>query len=336
MQRDEMVKHQDLIEEKSAKKKRWENLRQQQRTSVLMIAVFFLGALSSYAIWGRPQQAALGVQAPLAPPASGAISDMAALIEQVNPSDGYDLGVSFGDLGPQVLEAGGIDLPAFIALYESSGSPLSDEQIEALTQKTDQQIIINADNARFILNFFWAVGLVNENPILTEGPITQRSEGQIDRFASTGGWTLGTKPVTDLFASRELIPLTPEQQARVEDAAALIYRPCCNNSTLFPDCNHGMAMLGLLELLASTDASVDEMLEAAKYVNAFWFPQQALEMAIFFETDQDESSSFRNASSALIVGKEMSSSSGFAALHQNLQTNGLLPQMPGSSNSCGA
>ena len=25
-----------------------------------------------------------------------------------------------------------------------------------------------------------------------------------------------------------------------------IYRPCCNNSTYFPDCNHGMAMLGLL------------------------------------------------------------------------------------------
>jgi hypothetical protein len=78
------------------------------------------------------------------------------------------------------------------------------------------------------------------------------------------------------------------------------------------------------------------MLEAAKYVNAFWFPQQALEMAVFFETDQDESTSFRNASPALIVGKEMSSGSGFAALHQNLQTNGLLPQMPGSSNSCAA
>jgi hypothetical protein len=48
----------------------------------------------------------------------------------------------------------------------------------------------------------------------------------------------------------DLIPLTAEQQALVEEVAAEIYRPCCNNSTLFPDCNHGMAMLGFLELLA--------------------------------------------------------------------------------------
>lgn len=334
MQTDEMVKHQESIVEKSSKKKRWEILRQQQRTSVLMIAIFLLGALSSYAIWGRPQQAALGVQVPLVPPTSDAIFDMTALVEQVNPPDGYDLGVSFGDLGPQVLDAGGIDLPAFIALYEASGSPLTEYQIEALTEKTNQQIIINSGNARFLLNFFWAVGLVNANPILTEGPITQRSDGQIDRFASTGGWTLGAKPVTDLFASRELILLNPEQQARVEDAAALIYRPCCNNPTLFPDCNHGMAMLGLLELMASQNASMSEMMEAAKYVNAFWFPQQALEMAIFFETAEDPNSNFRNAVPALVVGKEMASSSGFADVHQYLQANDLLTQMPSNGNSC--
>ena len=333
MQTDEIAKHQESIEEKNSKKKRWEILRQQQRTSVLMIAIFLFGVLSSYAIWGRSQQAALEVQVPLAPPTGDAI-DMKALVEQVNPSDGYDLGVSFGDLGPQVLEAGGIDLPAFIALYESSGSPLTEGQIEALTENTNQSIIINSRNARFLLNFFWAVGLVNANPILTEGPITQRSEGQIDRFASTGGWTLGAKPVTDLFASRELILLNPEQQARVEDTAALIYRPCCNNPTLFPDCNHGMAMLGLLELMASQNASTSEMMEAAKYVNAFWFPQQALEMAIFFETAEDPNSNFRNAVPALVVGKEMASSSGFADVHQYLQANDLLAQIPSNGNSC--
>ena len=43
-----------------------------------------------------------------------------------------------------------------------------------------------------------------------------------------------------------------------------------------------MAMLGLLELMASQDATLDEMLEAAKYVNAFWYPQQTLEQAVYF------------------------------------------------------
>ncbi|MFZ5920263.1 MAG: hypothetical protein ACOYY3_04320 [Chloroflexota bacterium] len=167
---------------------------------------------------------------------------------------------------------------------------------------------------------------------MTNGPITLYSEGNIERFASTGGWTLGSKPVGDLFASQPLITLDPHQQALVEEAAALIYRPCCDNPTLFPDCNHGMAMLGLLELMASQNASLDELLLAAKYVNAFWFPQQALETAIYLETQQGVS--FRDADPAMIVGKELSSGSGFAAVHQNLHSSGLIEQMPGDAGSC--
>ncbi len=108
--------------------------------------------------------------------------------------------------------------------------------------------------------------------------MVQYGNGQIDSFASTGGWTLATKPITDLYASMDLIPLTTQQQARVEEVAAAVYRPCCNNHTLFPDCNHGMAMLGLLELMASQNTSVDEMFEAAKYVNAYWFCPRAAAM----------------------------------------------------------
>ena len=292
----------------------------------LVIAAFVLGNVSGYFIRGQRQQddqvANVG----------GAEKNLADMMAQVNPSDGYDLGVSYGDLGPQILSGGGIDYQAFVALYESSGRPLTEEQISILTQGTDQPIVINAENAHFLLNFFWAVGLVNNNPILTEGPITQFSEGQVERFASTGGWTLGTKPVTELFASQNLISLAPEQQALVEETATLIYRPCCNNPTLFPDCNHGMAMLGLLELMASQGATSDEMLQAAKYVTAFWFPQQAVEMAMFLKSVN--STSFQDADPALVVGKEMSSGSGFAAIHQYLQANGLLAQAPGGGSNC--
>lgn len=305
--------------------------------SLLVSIALLLGIVSGYAAWGRPQQADREVKIVQVPqtqatPDGNNSVDVQALMKQINPTNGYNLGVSYGNLGPQVVEAGGIDYPAFVSLYETSGRPLTDSQLEILTQATDEQIVINAENAHFLLNLFWAIGLVNENSILTEGPIAQRSEGQIERFASTGGWTLGTKPVIELFASQALIPLTPDQQARLEEAAALIYRPCCNNPTLFPDCNHGMAMLGLLELMASNGASVDEMLDAAKYVNAFWFPQQALETAIFLETSQG--TSFQDADAALVVGKEMMSGSGFGSVHQYLQTNGLLAQMPGSGSSC--
>jgi hypothetical protein len=330
MEEDQVQNDIDIDEEINLKESRKNILS--QWPALLVVVAFLLGISGGYVVWGRPQQAGTTAQSVQSLQGDNVAFDIASLAAQANPADGYDLGVSYGDLGPQVLAAGGIDYPAFAALYESSGSPLTEEQIRILTEGTDEPIVINAENAHFLLNFFWAVGLVNANPILTEGPITQNSGGQIDRFASTGGWALGTKPVTELFARYKLIALTPEQQARVEEAASLIYRPCCNNPTLFPDCNHGMAMLGILELMASQGATVDEMLQAAKYVNAFWFPQQALETAIFLEATQ--SIDFRNADPALVVGKEMYSGSGFADVHQYLQATGLLAQTPGSGSSC--
>lgn len=254
------------------------------------------------------------------------------LYEQVNPKDGYALPVSYGDLGPRLIESGMINYDAFAAIYENAGNPLSKAQIEILKNGSDQPIVITAENAHFLLNYFWAVGLANKNPILTEGPMVQNSGGQIDRFASTGGWGLATKPVAELYASVNLIPLTTEQQKLVEEVAAGVYRPCCNNPTLFPDCNHGMAMLGLLELMASQGATPDRMFEAAKYINAYWFPQQTLEAAIYLNTYLNVD--FAHADARLVVGNTISSSAGAAMVHQALESNGLLRQMPGQGNGC--
>jgi hypothetical protein len=93
-----------------------------------------------------------------------------------------------------------------------------------------------------------------------------------------------------------------------------------------------MAMLGLLELMASKGASVDEMFEAAKYVNGFWFPQQNLEIAMDLEANQNVN--FKDADARLVTGVTFSSGSGFAAVHQRLQQSGLLPQAPKQGGSC--
>jgi hypothetical protein len=215
-----------------------------------------------------------------------------------------------------------ISYEAIDTLYENSGRPLSAEQTEILKNGSDQEIVITAWNTHFLLNFFWAVGLANRNSILTEGAMVQQSEGQVARFASTGGWTLASKPITALYASIELIPLTVDQQKLVEDVAAAVYRPCCNNHTLFPDCNHGMAMLGILELMASRGATADEMFEAAKYVNAYWFPQQTLETALYLKSS--EGIDFEDADAKLVVGDQSSSASGSALVRENLQARGLL------------
>ena len=286
-----------------------------------LIVVLLLGVGSGYLTWGKDETAE-----------SKQKKEAASLYEQINPKDGYDLSISYSDLGPQLIEGGVIDYDAFAAIYQKSGNPLSAQEIEILKNGSDQEIVINAHNAHFLLNFFWAVGLANKNPLLTEGPMVQYSNGQIEGFASTGGWGLASKPVTDLYASMNLIPLTAEQQKLVEEVATQVYRPCCDNPTHFPDCNHGMAMLGILELMASKGATADQMFEAAKYINAYWFPQQTLETAMFLKANQDID--FVEADAKLVVGKQLSSASGSQMVHADLQSKGLLQQAPGQGGSC--
>jgi hypothetical protein len=296
-------------------------IRQIAWVIVGLLVVFLLGLGSSHLKWGQDETAEARQQ-----------KELAALYEQVNPPDGFALSVSYGDLGPRLVEAEVIDYDAFAAIYENAGNPLSTEQIEILKNGSDGEIVIDADNAHFLLNFFWAVGLANQNSILTEGPMVQYSNGQVESFASTGGWSLAKKPVTKLYASMDLISLTTEQQKLVEKVAAGIYRPCCNNNTLFPDCNHGMAMLGVLQLMASKGATGDEMFEAAKYINAYWFPQQTLETAIYLQLN--ENVDFKDADAKLVVSEKFSSGSGASMVHEDLQAKGLLKQSPGQGGSC--
>ena len=288
---------------------------------VVALVAFGLGIGSGYLQWGRDETAKDQQE-----------KAAATIYEQVNPKDGYTLPIKYGNLGPQLIASGVINYDAFADIYTKSGNPLSAEEIAVLKNGSDQQIVINSENAHFLLNFFWAVGLANKNTILTEGAMVKYGEGQIEGFASTGGWGLASKPVKDLYASMDLIPLTAEQQKLVEEVATQIYRPCCNNHTAFPDCNHGMAMLGVLELMASQGASASQMYEAAKYINAYWFPQQTLEVAMFLKSTQNID--FADADPKLVVGNQLSSASGAKMVHANLQSKGLLQQAPGQGGSC--
>lgn len=316
-EQDVEIIEESMDEEISANKR----VRQAAWILISVVVTFLLGFGSGYLKWGQDETAELKQQ-----------KELTRLYEQVNPKDGFALPVSYGEIGPRLIEAGVLDYDAFAGIYENSGNPLTPAEIEILKQGSDEQIVISTENAHFLLNFFWAVGLANKNSVITEGPMVQYSKGQIDRFASTGGWGLATKPVTELYASMKLISLTAEQQALVEEVAAAVYRPCCNNHTLFPDCNHGMAMLGLLELMASQGANANEMFEAAKYVNAYWFPQQTLETAIYLQSN--EGIDFAGTDARLVVSDKFSSASGSGMVREDLQAKGLLKQAPGQGGSC--
>jgi hypothetical protein len=188
---------------------------------ITQVAWITIGLVAVYVVvmasgW-IPSAKAIATQAEGSQSSTGV--ETAKLYEQINPKDGYNLSVSYGDLGPQLLASGVINYDAFAAIYQNAGSPLSAEQIDALKNGSEQEIVINSQNAYYLLNFFWAVGLANQNAILTEGPMVQNSDGKFENFASTGGWSLATKPITDRYASLDLIPLTEEQQKLVEEVA---------------------------------------------------------------------------------------------------------------------
>jgi hypothetical protein len=285
------------------------------------ILIFGFGLGGGYIIWGQNT------------PVQKASNDMDKMVNAINPKEGFIILAKYNDIGPKLIAIGAIDLDPFKQLYQQSSQPLSEQEIKILTKGSQDQVVITRQNAYFLLNYFWALGLTNKNPVLDNGPIQQGGKGQIDSFASTGGWTIGKKPVMELFSSTPILELSADQQAMMEEVAQAVYRPCCNNPTRFPDCNHGMAMLGLLELMASQNATSKEMFQAAKSVNAFWFPQQTLEQAIFIKYIQKMD--YVNIDAKIIVGQQYSSGTGFQQMHQWLSNNGLLEQAPKSGNNCG-
>src|SRR3989338_9942578 len=223
------------------------------------------------------------------------------------------LPVRWGDLGAKMASVGAIDAEKLEALYASRGG-LSEEEKKLLYDSDNDFLKITPQNSGFLLNLFWALGLASKNPILETGPMAQY--GDTGNFASTGGWTLAKGgPSTELgagamdhYSRHKFFNLTPEQQKLVERVSKNIYRPCCDNPTHFPDCNHGMAMLGLLELMASQGISEQEMYEAALQVNALWFLEESSTIARYLAS---KNQTLWAADPKEILGRDCSSASGF-------------------------
>lgn len=214
------------------------------------------------------------------------------LTAEVLPAGGMSLAVKVGTLPAQLEANGAIDATKF-----------------KVAGVITDPVIITKDNAHMLLNFFWALGLANKNKILTEGPMIV--EGTTANFASTGGWILAVGDAMDHYAHHKLMILTPEQQKLVEEVSKNVYRPCCDNSTYFPDCNHGLAMLGLLELGASQNLGEAELYQLALTANSFWFPEAYLTIAEYL---QQTGRSWAMVDPRELVGKDYSSNSGLAII----------------------
>lgn len=234
-------------------------------------------------------------------------SNLSNLESSFFPEEGTVLPVKWGDLGKQLLDNGVIDGEQFEAIYAQRGG-LQDYEKTLIDGTSKGKIKITKDNANFLLNLFWAFGLSNNNQILTEGPMQDEQYDGAGGFASTGGWTIAKGDSMEHYSKHDFVTLTEEQQILVENVSQNIYRPCCDNPTYFPDCNHGMAMLGFLELMAAQGATEKEMYEAALVLNFYWFPNNYLTIASYFDSI---GKSLKDVDPKEILGINYSSSSGY-------------------------
>ena len=240
-------------------------------------------------------------------------------------SDGIILPVRWENLGKKLVSAGVIDAKKFEEIYASRGG-LDKETKDLLYGENNGNLKVTTENSGIILNLLWALGLGAKNNILEAGPMTQY--GDTGNFASTGGWTIAQGGAMNHYSKHGFFKLAPEQQALVEKTSQNIYRPCCNNPTHFPDCNHGMAMLGLLELLASQGANEKQMYQTALQMNSLWFPEEYSTIARYLASKNQTLSSVDPKE---ILGRDSSSASGFRRI------SALVPQTgsQGSGGGCG-
>ncbi|HLD96478.1 MAG TPA: hypothetical protein VI794_02060 [Patescibacteria group bacterium] len=245
---------------------------------------------------------------------------------EVLPAAGYATSITWGDIGKKLIDVGAIDEKQYQQLFNSPTN--GEDELDILKGGSTKPIGINENNSQFVVDTLWAFGLTQKSKVLDEGPM-KNSGTDLGNFASTGGWTLGKKSATELYSSQELVQLNDFQQDLVKKITDGIYRPCCDNPTSFPDCNHGMAALGLVELEVAAGLSEEQIYRDVLAFNSFWFPQTYLETAVYFSQQGKE---WGELNPKTILGPEYSSASGSAVISSQVKD---VPGLDSGGGSCG-
>lgn len=249
------------------------------------------------------------------------------LKQEVLPQKGYTLGVRWEGIGQQLLESGVIDKKKYEEIFAQDIQ--AKDQMKYLAKFSSDRMVINEKNAHFMVNTLWALGLVNKNKILDEGSMKMYGKPDVMSFASTGGWNLGVKSTNKLYSSAQIIKLSPREQELVEKIAQNVYRPCCGNHTEFPDCNHGMAALGYIELAVKQGLSERQIYKDILALNSFWFPQQYVQLATYMNKQKIQ---WKKVDAKLALSAQYSSAQGSEQVRQAIQN---IPGLDTQGGGCG-
>lgn len=257
------------------------------------------------------------------------VVDLQGIQEQVTPKTGYRLPVIVSDLGKRMVDDGVIDPVKLAKAVNNGQETLPRDLTRYLDGSYSGPLEITKDSAHFWLDVFWALGLANNNQILDSSQMV--NGGNTAQFASTGGYTLGREEAMAYYNKFSYIQLSEKQQLEVKELADTIYRPCCGNATSFPDCNHGMAMLGLLELMVAKGFGKQEIYQTALQFNSYWFPQTYYTIAYHFTKSGRE---YKTVPAREILAKTFSSAMGYQAVKS--QTGDVVWPQTGGGGGCTA
>ncbi len=250
---------------------------------------------------------------------------------KVLPKSGFQSKIHLGNSIVKLVENGVIDKKKFEDIYSGRGG-LSKDLANVLEAPTDKPILLTNDNSIIYVNLLWPIGLSNYTSINRQSPVNGKS---LFNFASTGGWNIGKAQNGGTYFNKfNIVSLTPDQEALVTKIAKNTYRPCCDNSTFFQDCNHGSALLGLIELGVSQGLTEDELYKEALHFNSFWFPNNYIQTALYFKINKN--TDWENVDAKEVMGYNYSAISQW---NKNVQAEiakipNLLPQTNGGAG-CG-
>jgi hypothetical protein len=288
--------------------------------------VFLARALAA-ALWpaAAPFARAAGVTG------GGGSSVFDETVASVIPEQGFQNRIRLGDSVMRLSRQGVIDASKFKQLYGDRGG-LPPELQDVLTSPSEQPVHLTRQSANFYVNLLWPLGLSNFMAANERSPVKGES---LFNFASTGGWTLGREANGgQYFNKMRAVELTPEQEALAVRVAESTYRPCCDNSTFFQDCNHGSALLGAFELGASQGLTEDELYREAVAFNSFWFPSNYIQIALYFKAVKGVD--WANVDPKTVMGKDFSTASGNARIRAEVaRIPDLIPNQPRQGGSCG-
>ncbi len=298
-------------------------------TRTAIVTIPFVGAL--LAGYGTPTMSPARAESPSSPShqEQEASSVLAETTARVLPAAGLQSRIRLGGAVLKLVEHGVIDPGKFVALYEPRGG-LPDELRTMLTERQDAPIRLTSKNAQHYINLLWPLGIANHTAANSESPV---NGPHLFKLASTGGWTLGQMDNGGHYFNKfRIVELSPDQEALVTRVARNIFRPCCNNHTLFQDCNHGSAMLGLLTLGAAQGLGEAELYREALAFNSFWFPSQYVLTAMYFKLVKD--TDWSAVDPPAVLGRDFSSAGGWRVnVSEEMKRRDLVPKPTGGG--CG-